>query len=82
MRAEIDRGSTSAKGRPPDRAWLVRLRRDNHAVIIAIGLARPSAEHLASKINQLLHPPDTRARHAENTDTHDTTDVNDLARVS
>ena len=82
LRAEIDRGSTSAKGRPPDRAWLVRLRRDNHAVIIAIGLARPSAEHLASKINQLLHPPDTRARHAENTDTHDTTDVNDLASPS
>jgi hypothetical protein len=79
LRAEIDRGSTSAKGRPPDRAWLVRLRRDNHAVIIAIGLARPSAEHLASKINQLLRPPDNQTRHAENADTHDTTDVNDLA---
>ena len=82
LHAEVDHGSTSANGRPPHRAWLVRLRRDNRAVIIATGLARPSAEHLASKINQLLHPPDTDARHAENTDTHDTTNVNDLASPS
>jgi len=82
LHAEADHGSTSAKGRPPGRSWLVRLRRDNRAVIIATGLARPSAEHLASTINQLLDPPDTPARHAENTDTHDTTNVNDLASPS
>ena len=79
LHAEVDHGSTSARGRPPDRAWLVRLRRDNRAVIIATGLARSSADHLASKINTLLRPPDTEARHAQNVDTHDTTDVNDLA---
>jgi hypothetical protein len=82
LRAEVDRGSTSAKGRPPDRAWLVRLRRGHRAVIIVTGLARPSAEHLACQINQLLHPPDTQTRHAENAETHDTTDVNDLASPS
>lgn len=79
LHAEVDHGSTSAKGQAPGRAWLVRLRRDNRAVIIATGLARPSAEHLASKINQLINPLAADARHAENTDTDDTTNVNDLA---
>ena len=82
LHAEVDHGSTSAKAQPPDRSWLVRLRRDNRAVIIVTGLARPSAEHLASKINTLLCPLDTPARHAEDTDTHDTTNVNDLASPS
>ena len=82
LHAEVDHGSTSAKGQLPGRVWLVRLRRDNHAVIIATGLARPSAEHLADQINQLIHPLDTHPRHAENTDTDDTTNVNDLASPS
>jgi hypothetical protein len=56
LRVEVDRGSTSAKGRPPGRVWLVKLRRGNCAVIIAVGLARPCADHLAAQINQLLHP--------------------------
>jgi hypothetical protein len=51
---EVDRGSTSSKGRAPDRQWLVRLRRDNQSVIIAIGLTRTNADHLAHQITELL----------------------------
>lgn len=52
--AEIDMGSATSRGRPPERAWLVRLRRDEHAVIVAVGLRRPAAERLAQQINDLL----------------------------
>jgi|tagenome__1003787_1003787.scaffolds.fasta_scaffold20822097_2 hypothetical protein len=56
LRVEVDHGSTSAKGQPPGRVWLVKLRRGHRAVIIATGLPRPAAEHLAAQINQLLGP--------------------------
>ncbi len=51
---EIDTGSASARGRPPDRIWLVRLRRDDQQVITTIGLSRTSAEHLAARITDIL----------------------------
>ncbi len=54
---EIDTGSASSRGRPPDRAWLVRLRRADRTVIVAIGLRRPAAERLAHQITELLAPP-------------------------
>jgi hypothetical protein len=57
LHAQTDHGSTSAKGRPSGRAWLIRLRRGHRAVIIATGLTQPAAEHLTHQINQLLHPP-------------------------
>jgi hypothetical protein len=56
LTVEVDHGSTSAKNRPTGRVWLVRLRRGDRAVIVAAGLGRPSADHLAHQINQLLHP--------------------------
>jgi hypothetical protein len=56
LTVEVDHGSTSAKQRPTGRVWLVRLRRGERAVIIATGLGRPSADHLAHQIHQLLHP--------------------------
>ncbi len=56
LTVEVDHGSTSAKQRPAGRVWLVRLRRGDRAVIIATGLGRPSADHLAYQITQLLHP--------------------------
>lgn len=70
LRVEVDHGSTSAKERRPGQVWLVRLHRGNRAVIITTGLARPCADHLASKINTFLHPPDIHTRHTENADTH------------
>ena len=55
---EIDTGSASARGRPPDRIWLVRLRRANRAVITTIGLSRTGAERLAEQITDILNPPE------------------------
>jgi hypothetical protein len=51
---EIDTGSASSRGRPPQLIWLVRLRRGDHSVITTIGLSRTSAEHLAQQITNLL----------------------------
>jgi len=50
-------GSASSRGRHPDQAWLVRLRRGDRSVIVAIGLRRNHADRLAEQINQLLADP-------------------------
>ncbi|MDQ6839330.1 MAG: hypothetical protein M3137_13640 [Actinomycetota bacterium] len=55
---EVDTGSASARGRPPDRIWLVRLRRGERSIITTIGLSRTSAEHLAEQITNLLAEPE------------------------
>ncbi len=55
---EIDIGSASARGRPPDRVWLVRLRHGDRSVITTIGLSHTSAEHLAEQITELLAEPE------------------------
>ena len=47
-------GSASSRGRRLDRIFLVRLRRAEDSVIVAIGLSRPAAELLAERIRQLL----------------------------
>ncbi len=52
--AEVDLGSTSSKGRTQGQVWLVRLRRGNESVIIAIGLSRMRADALAERITKLL----------------------------
>ncbi len=54
---EIDVGSASTRGRPPDRIWLLRLRRGERQVITTIGLSRTSAEHLAEQVSNLLADP-------------------------
>ena len=51
---EVDLGSASSRGRPIERAWLVRLRRGHRSVIVAIGLRRPAADRLAEQIADLL----------------------------
>ena len=53
---EVDKGSTSSRNRPADRAWLVRLHRRDRSVIIAIGLRRNAADRLAEQIADLLNP--------------------------
>jgi hypothetical protein len=55
---QIDTGSTSSRGRPPGRSWLIRLRRGSRSVITTTGLTRASAEHLAGKITNLLAEPE------------------------
>lgn len=51
---EVDMGSASSRGRPPEQAWLVRLRRDNRTVIVAIGLRRHAADRLAEQLTDLF----------------------------
>jgi hypothetical protein len=53
---EVDYGSASSRGRPPDQAWLIRLRCGDRAVIVTIGLRRTAAEHLADHIIEVLGP--------------------------
>ena len=55
LTVEIDTGSTSTRGRPPDQHWMVRLRRGNRGVIIAIGLNRTAAQHLADHITEIIN---------------------------
>jgi hypothetical protein len=40
--------------RPTGRVWSVRLHRGNRCVVVATELGRPSAEHLAAQISELL----------------------------
>ena len=51
---EVDMGSASSRGRLPERAWMVRLRRADRSVIVAIGLRRSAADRLADQIVDLL----------------------------
>jgi hypothetical protein len=51
---EIDQGSTSSRGRPADRAWLVRIHRGNAYVIVSAGMRLPAAERLAEQLTDLL----------------------------
>jgi hypothetical protein len=55
---QIETGSTSTRGQPPGRTWLIRLRRGHRSVITTTGLSRTSAEHLAEQITSLLAEPE------------------------
>ncbi len=52
---EVDMGSASSRGRLPERSWLVRMRREDRSVIVAIGLPRTGADRLAEQIADLLY---------------------------
>ena len=49
-------GPASSRGWPPERSWLVRLRRSDRSVIVAIGLWRQAAERFAAQVTGLLGP--------------------------
>ncbi len=51
---EVDMGSATSRGRPPERAWMIRLRRGERSVIVAFGLRHSAAERLAGQIADLL----------------------------
>ena len=57
LHVEVDHGSTSSRGRPAGQVWLIRLRRGPQQVIITTGLGRPSADHLATQIDNIINPP-------------------------
>lgn len=52
--AEVDFGSASSRGRLAEESWMVRLRRGERTVIVAIGLRRHAADRLAEQIADLL----------------------------
>jgi hypothetical protein len=54
---EVDMGSSTSRGRPAQHAWLVRIRRDQRAVIVNTSLTRPAADHLADQLAHLLTDP-------------------------
>ena len=63
LTVEIDTGSASSRGRPPDQAWMIRLRRGDRSVIVAFGLSRTAAQHLADHIAEIIQrSPPTRKR--------------------
>ncbi len=51
---EVDFGSASSRGRLAEQSWMVRLRRGDKDVIVAIGLRRHGADSLAGQIADLL----------------------------
>lgn len=55
---EVDTGSATTWDRPPELAWLVRLRRADRSVIVAVGLSHTAAHHLAERITELVQTPD------------------------
>jgi hypothetical protein len=55
LTVEVDAGSASSRARPPDQAWMVRLRRADRSVIVAVGLSRTAAQHLADHIAEIVH---------------------------
>lgn len=54
LSVEVDMGSATSRGRPPERAWLVRVRRGERSVIVAYGLRRPAADRLVEQLTDLL----------------------------
>jgi hypothetical protein len=51
---EVDTGSASSRGRPPERAFMIRLRRADASVIVTVGLSRVAAERLADHIADVV----------------------------
>lgn len=54
LMVEVDHDSDQGNARPTGRVWLVRMRRGNAEVVVATELGRPSADHLAGQIAQLI----------------------------
>jgi hypothetical protein len=55
LTVEIDIGSASTCGRPPDHHWTIRLRRGDKSVIVNVGLTKIAAQHLADHIAEIVH---------------------------
>jgi hypothetical protein len=60
--AEVEAGSATSWGRPPERSYLVRLRRAERSVVVAAGMTRSAAERLADRASEVLGPAAAPAR--------------------
>ncbi len=56
LSVEVDHELDDSVGRPTGRIWLVRMRRGKRTVVVASDLGRPSADHLAGQIADLIGP--------------------------
>lgn len=56
LTVEVDHEPVPDDTRPTGRIWNVQLQRAGRTVIIATDLGRPSADHLANQISELLNP--------------------------
>ena len=54
---EVDYEGDEAASRPTGRVWLVRMRHGRDEAVVATELGRPSADHLAGQIAQLIDRP-------------------------
>lgn len=57
---EVDHGSASSRGQPPGHVWLVRLGHANRSIVVAVGLSRTAADHLAEHITDVIGPTTTQ----------------------
>jgi hypothetical protein len=51
---EADLGSATSRGRRPESSWFVRVRNGEASVVITWGLSRSNAEHLASRLAEVI----------------------------
>jgi hypothetical protein len=56
LTVEVDHEPVEDGARPVGRVWLVRLRRGKRQVVVAAELGRPSADHLAHQIADVVSP--------------------------
>ena len=56
LTVHVDHEPVPDDTRPTGRIWKVQLQRAGRTVVIATDLGRPSADHLASQISELLNP--------------------------
>jgi hypothetical protein len=64
LQVQIDYEPADDDQRPAGHVWQVQLRRGTRQTTIVAGLGRPSAEHLARQIQEVINPTpvDTTAR--------------------
>ena len=62
VHVEVDAGSATSWGRPPERSYLVRLRRAERSVVVAAGMTKSAAERLAGRAREVLGPAAAPAR--------------------
>jgi hypothetical protein len=56
LMVEMDHEPRDEVGRPTGRVWLVKIRRGRSEVIVARELGRPTADHLAAQIAEVISP--------------------------
>ncbi len=67
---EVDHGSASSWGRTPDNDWVIRLRRAERSVVLAVGLRHTAADHLADHVADVVGCPHNATEPVTTTQPH------------